>query len=461
MEFGFEYIITLWAWTAVIFALVFTLDDLFIDVVALFKRLKPRAMNIETLSKIKHGPEGKVAIMIANWKEAEVLGPMIKGNIRGIKYGNYTFFLGVYPNDLATWAKASDLSQQFPDKVVVVVNSHQGPTSKGQMLNEIAARIVQSEKETGVAYDYFLMQDSEDVLHPHSLSLLNYYGQDADFTQIPVFSFDVSLKSFVGGTYLDEFSEVHTKDLLVREALGAAIPSAGVGTFMSRRLISELMLHQDGGFLREDSLTEDYQLGMTVKKLGYRSQFLCVELTDEKGHKDFIATREYFPSKFTASVRQKSRWTLGITYQGLQHLGWQGTAIDRYFLFRDRRGPINSVLIVFSLLLMFALIAFRAIYGALPDGLDNVVFGSLVAVNMFNMLFRLVQRMRSVHRVYGFAQVFQVPLRWLVANTVNVCASYRAHRTFGESLRTGQRPQWVKTDHELPAQFGQDVEVQL
>lgn len=460
IDLGFDHFLVVAAWAAVLFTLVFTLDDLFIDLVALVKRLRPRVMDMDTLSRIKHTDESRIAIMIANWKEADVLAPMIRGNVRGVKYANYTFFLGVYPNDFDTWAEASQLARQYPDKVQVVVNKYHGPTSKGQMLNEIAARILAYEAEAGVTYDYFLMQDSEDVLHPHSLSLLNYYGQDADFTQIPVFSFPVPASSFVGGTYLDEFSEVHTKDLLVRECLGAAIPSAGVGTFLSRRLVGDLVHIQGGGFLREDSLTEDYQLGMTVKHLGYRSQFLCVELQDDKGNRELVATREYFPSKFMASVRQKSRWTLGITYQGLHHLGWKGDWVDRYFLYRDRRGPLNSVLIVFSLWLLVTLMSYRALYGELPEGLRGNVFAAIVGLNLFNMLFRLVQRMRCVWKVYGLTPLAMVPLRWVVANAVNVCASYKAHRSYKESIRTGVRPAWIKTDHELPKKFGHDIEVQ-
>ncbi|HWU42976.1 MAG TPA: glycosyltransferase, partial [Bdellovibrio sp.] len=295
INLGFDQLFFAFVFVVVIATTIFTLDDLFIDAIAYLKKLKPRVISQEVLARMKREPQKNIAIMIANWKEAEVLGPMIRGNIRGLEYTNYTFFLGVYPNDLATWEEASRLEKLFPHKVVVIVNSQPGPTSKGQMLNEIARQILESEEKLGIRYDLFLLQDSEDVLHPYSLTLMNFYSHEADFIQIPVFSFDVPKTSLVGGVYIDEFSESHTKDLLVRQALGAAIPSAGVGTAMSRELVVGMMLQQEGRFLKEDTLTEDYHLGIMAKPLGFRSRFACVQIENEKGDREFVATREYFP----------------------------------------------------------------------------------------------------------------------------------------------------------------------
>ncbi|MFS4461188.1 glycosyltransferase [Bdellovibrio sp. HCB2-146] len=456
----FENFFVQLTYIVVIGAFLFTLDDLFIDFVAFVRRLRPKRINKAELTRMSRLPQKRIAIMIANWKEAEVIGPMIRGNIRNLKYDNYTFFLGVYPNDTETWHEARKVETQFPDKVHVVVNSKPGPTSKGQMLNEIARQIFASETDERSRYDLFLMQDSEDVLHPYSLSLLNDSSRDADFVQIPVFSFEVPKTSLIAGIYIDEFSESHTKDLLVRQSLGAAIPSAGVGTLISRELMNTMMLHQGGEFLKHDTLTEDYHLGIMTKPLGFKSSFACVQIEQENGETEFIATREYFPAKFMASVRQKSRWTLGIAYQGFQNLKWQGDWIDRYFLLRDRRAPFNSILVVLSLIVIIGLSLFAWLRGSTPVGLDHDLFIVLMFANTLNMGLRLYQRMRAVSRVNGLSQALMVPVRWLVANAVNVCASYRAHSTYQTSLRTGERPAWVKTDHQLPAHFGREQEAQ-
>lgn len=461
LSLGFESLFVNLVYAVVLATFLFTLDDLFIDAVAFFKRLKPRVFSQEDLATMGASSQKRVAIMIANWKEAEVISPMIRGNIRGLKYREYTFFLGVYPNDTATWTEASRLEKLYPGKVVVVVNSQPGPTSKGQMLNELARKIIESEKETGISYDLFLMQDSEDVLHPYSLAMLNHFSVDADFIQIPVFSFDVPKSSFVAGIYIDEFSEAHTKDLLVRQALGAAIPSAGVGTLLSRDLMLNSMLNQEGQFLKEDTLTEDYHLGIMTKERGFRSRFLCAQMEVASGKREFIATREYFPSEFSASIRQKSRWTLGIAYQGLKNIQWRGQWVDRYFLLRDRKGPLNSLLVVLSLVVLFGLLSYRVFAGTLPSQLNNGFFETLVLLNGINMFLRIVQRMRSVVLVNGVSHSLFVPVRWVLANIVNTAATIRAHRTYYESLKTGQRPAWVKTDHRLPAHFGKEVEVQV
>jgi adsorption protein B len=455
----FDALFILLAFAVVVGALVFTLDDLFIDLYALVFKMKPRVVTSDFITKIKQATEKHFAILIANWKEADVIAPMIRGNLRGLQYSNYTFFLGVYPNDTATWEAAKKLEDLFPHKVVVIVNTQPGPTSKGQMLNEMARQIIDSEIATGRKVDLFLMQDSEDVLHPHSLSLMNYNSANADFVQIPVFSFDVPAGSLVGGVYIDEFSEAHTKDLLVRERMGAAIPSAGVGTCIGKNLMLKLQEAQDGQFLKEDTLTEDYHLGMMTKQLGFKSKFACVQYEKENGKKEFIATREYFPHMMNASMRQKSRWTLGIAFQGMDNLSWNGTAVDKYFMWRDRRGPLNSVLIVFSALLLVMFASARAT-GHLPEILQTNLFQALLFLNLLNMSVRVVQRMKAVSLTNARVHIALVPVRWLLANVINIGATVKAYRQYKESIRTGKRPAWIKTEHRMPENFGKEIEVQ-
>lgn len=454
----FESFFVILASFVVFGSLLFILDDLFIDLYALLFRLKPKTLDAKLLEEIKTAPEKNIAILIANWKEADVIAPMIRGNLRGIKYSNYTFFLGVYPNDTETWQAAKQLEDIYPHKVTVVVNSRPGPTSKGQMLNELVNQILESEKLTGKKHDLFLMQDSEDVLHPYSLSLMNHSSQYADFVQIPVFSFNVPKSSLVSGIYVDEFAEAHTKDLLVRKHLGAAVPSAGVGTLLGRELVLKLRELQDGDFLLEHTLTEDYHLGVTTKQLGFKSDFVCVQYKKEDGRKEFIATREYFPSDFSASMRQKSRWTLGIAFQGLENLGWHGAPVEKYFLWRDRRGPLNSILIVLSTLL-FLMFTVASLRHEVPSYLTSGFFQSLFAITFLSTCLRVTQRMIAVSRTNALAHVWLVPVRWLIANVINVGATVKAYNQLKESQRSGERPKWIKTDHRLPEHFGRESEI--
>ncbi len=452
----FENIFCLIALFAVVGSLFFTCDDLWIDLCAMFFGLKPRELTFRDELRLRRLPQKRIAIMIANWQEHKILERMINGNLAQIDYQNYTFFLGVYPNDNSTLELALRL-QRENSNVVAVINSKHGPTTKGQMLNEIVRTVLGAERATGLTYDLFLMQDSEDVLHPLALQVINEASLTADFVQTPVFSFDVPFTSWTRGTYLEEFSEAHTKDLLVRERLGAAIPSAGVGTALSRRLVLSYTLRTEGRLLREDTLTEDYDLGLRTKSLGLKSKFVCCYRTDLNGNRDFVATREYFPSTVKTSIRQKTRWTLGIAFQGRDNLGWNGEWIDRYFFFRDRRGPLNSIMMILGLITLVGFALSATGLFVLPPALHSQFFVILAGMNGLNMVIRVVQRARCVARVHALKHVWAVPIRWPIGMCINAVASFHAFKNYHLAKRTGLAPRWEKTAHELPESFGAPI----
>ena len=435
--------------------LFLTMDDLFIDILALVYRLGPKELSIEELIVIKSLEEKKIAIMMANWKEADVLQRMITGNLRQIQYQNFDFFLGVYPNDIFTWNEANLLSKKYPN-VHVIVNTQHGPTTKGQMLNEIFSKIVGLEKNTGVQYDLFMLHDSEDIIHPLSLKLINAEAEKNDFIQIPVLSLPVSQTQFVANTYVDEFSESHGKELCVRSFLKAGVPSAGVGTAFNRRLALHMQSTQ-GELLRSDTLTEDYFLGIMSHLYGFKSIF-ANRYFISNGKKDFIATKEYFPQKVQASIRQKTRWATGINLQGMHLLGWSGKLRTRYFLWRDRRGLINSVLILSSLLLIILCVGYE-FAAETPDFVRSQFFFYITLINTSHMSLRIVQRMRFVRFFYNSETALLVPVRWLVANYINTIASFKAFQIYLNSRIRKTQPKWIKTEHILPADFGHETEV--
>ena len=88
--------------------------------------------------------------------------------------------------------------------------------------------------------------------------------------------------SWVSGHYCDEFAEAHAKTLVVRDALGAALPAAGVGCAFDRAILARLAAERGGGYgpFSVESLTEDYELGLTVKGLGGKARFLRVRGDD-------------------------------------------------------------------------------------------------------------------------------------------------------------------------------------
>jgi adsorption protein B len=441
-----QNMIEIYLWVISLSVLVFLVDDLFIDIVAYVKKLKPRAITKNVLFDAKN--KKMLAIMVANWKEEAVLEAMVKGNMANLPLENVHLFLGVYPNDTATREIAERMERIYP-RVHAVVNTKEGPTYKGQMLNEIIKKIFVVEEELKMEFEGFILHDSEDILDPNIPYLYSLGLRQADFIQTPVFSLPVNWWELTAGTYMDEFAEIHSKDLLVRQYLGAALPSAGVGTCISRRLILTFLSKQNGEVFLPDSLTEDYQLGLQTTQWGFKSTFLChyVEDTD---YSRIISTREFFPHMFWQSIRQKTRWTTGIAFQGMKNIGWFGNFWQRYFLWRDRKGPLNAFLtanLIFTLCLLP--LSFMDFYP------NNKYLQAVLLLNTIGMFFRFAVRIHCVKRIYGKARAFSAILRWPAAMVINMWSGMRSTKQYIESQITGKKIKWVKTEHRLPEGFGQ------
>jgi len=142
-----------------------------------------------------------------------------------------------------------------------------------------------------------------------------------DLAQLPVLSLPSPWRQFTAGHYLDEFAELHFKDILVRQWLTRSIPAAGAGCAFSRRALETIAAVSDNQVFNVDSLTEDYELGLKLGRHGLRSVFVKARIRGE-----WVGTWEHFPARLRQAVRQKSRWVIGITLQGWK--GWAGTAIS-------------------------------------------------------------------------------------------------------------------------------------
>ena len=423
----------IWFFISASVVLIFLLDDLFIDVVSLVLNLGPIKHKI--IESPSSSPK-KLAIMVANWKEQDVIGPMVRANSRLIQDSNVHLFLGVYPNDFKTKEVVEKLAHAF-DQVHCVINSKNGPTYKGQMLDEIISGIHLYENEIGERFDGFVLHDSEDLIDPESIDLYSELLKEYDFIQTPVLSFDLPLNQMIGATYLDEFAESHSKDMLVRERLGAAIPSAGVGTCMRRNLVMYFRQLQGGKLFPHKDLTEDYILGLRAAQFGFKSKFAC--MMNSSGT-DLIATREFFPGDFWSSVRQKSRWTLGISCQGWVRLGWFGNLTQRYFIWRDRKALVAPFVTLNCVVLLLA-----AVVGTSENSL--FLTDLLLKLNLIFIGFRLLLRAHWVSYHYDWKQALMVPLRWPVAIVINTGAGLIATKEFLQQAIFGKEVQWKKTQH--------------
>lgn len=427
---------TLWFAISSLLVFLFLIDDLFIDFLSLLAGLGPKRIDKNTGET-----QQPLAIMVANWKEYGVLEAMVNANSSLLKDPYVHLFLGVYPNDTKTLEVAKKLSKTH-EQVHLVVNRMDGPTYKGQMLDEIIEGILVCEKELNFQFTGFILHDSEDVIDKDSVAVYRQGLLNNDFLQTPVLSLNLKYRNLVGATYMDEFAESHSKDMLVRQYLNAGIPSAGVGTCLKRNLILFFKKLQGGKLFPHKDLTEDYILGLRAKQYGFKSAFLCFFLK-ERVRNQLIATREFFPSEIKSSIRQKSRWTLGIAFQGWQRLGWFGSVSQRYFLWRDRKALVAPFVTINCALLFFI--------NSYSDLSTSATFvKELVSLNLLIITLRLLMRMRWVYFHHNLVQSLLVPLRWPLAIYINTCAGLIAMKEFVQISLLGREVVWKKTEHSFP-----------
>lgn len=403
------------------------LDDFFIDVVYWVRRIKRKLSVYRRYPRMSYRelykPDEKpLAIMVPAWNETGVIGNMVELAATTLDYENYHIFVGTYPNDPDTQRDVDEVCARFPN-VHKVVCARPGPTSKADCLNNVLDAITQFERSANFAFAGFILHDAEDVISPMELRLFNYLVERKDLIQIPVYPFEREWTHFTSMTYIDEFSELHGKDVPVREALAGQVPSAGVGTCFSRRAVTALLADGDGIAFDVQSLTEDYDIGFRLKEKGMTEIFVRFPVVDEAKEREqrkflqhartsnMICVREYFPDTFSTAVRQKSRWIIGIVFQGFKTHKWTSSLTLNYFLWRDRKGAISNFVSFLAMLVMLQLLLLLAYESLWPNAWHflSIFSGSawlmtLLWLNFGLMVNRIVQRVIFVTGYYGLTQ---------------------------------------------------------
>lgn len=271
--------------------------------------------------------------------------------------------------------------------------------------------------------------------------------------QLPVLALPTPGSDWTHGVYCDDFAESQGKDLATRNALGAFVPGCGVGTCFRRDALELLAAQNGGSVFLEDALTEDYDIGLRLHRLGVRQTFVPLEFVDGAP----VATREYFPRRADAAIRQRTRWVTGNALQAWQRHGWPGGWVNRWYLWRDRKGLWgNPLSLVCNLLLVYGLVSWTVhaargtawpLLGHLRQwpGADALL---LATTALFAA--RLGFRTAACARVYGWRYAAGAPLRMLWGNWINCRATLRALWQYGRSRVRRQPLAWVKTDHAYP-----------
>ncbi len=351
-----------------------------------------------------------------------------------------------------------------------VVCARPGPTSKADCLNNVLDAILQFEERAGLEFAGFILHDAEDVVSGMELRLFNYLVARKDLIQLPVYPFERKWSDFTSAHYMDEFAELHGKDILVREALAGQVPSAGVGTCFSRRAITALLADGDGIAFDVQSLTEDYDIGFRLRAKGMTEVFVRFPVLADAAapHRpgasfgkstreaSVICVREYFPNTLEAAIRQKARWIIGIVYQGFKTHRWTHDGILNYFLRRDRKGGVSNFVSFMATLILLQLVAIWLYQTIVPDSYKLLsIFegdrwlGILLLANLLLMTNRVAQRVYFVSNYYGLVEgLLSIP-RLFWGHLINFMANWRAIR---QILHHGdlRRVAWDKTTHDFP-----------
>lgn len=456
--------------------LVSGLDDLFIDLTyavrSLYRRVfvMPRYAPL-TEAALRELPEQAIAIMVPAWDESAVIKAMLLNMTSKLEYSNYHLFVGTYPNDPATIREVEQVREQNP-RVHRISTPHDGPTNKADCLNWVYQGIRRCEQDEGLHFEIFVMQDCEDVIHPLCYKIFNLLIPRMDMVQLPVLSLEREWWNFTAGHYLDEFAQIHYKDLVVREALDHCLPAAGVGCAFSRRTFELTASRQQNELFNTGSLTEDYDFGLRLKALGLRQAFVKFfsrrkvlrrnPLTGRERlieARELVGVREYFPHTLRTAVRQKSRWVLGITLQGWANLGWMRGWSTRYMLWRDRKSLVTNLVNLLGYFIVAVVVSVWAWSALNPQGWrfpalveEGSPLTGLLQANAVLLAFRVLQRGYCVQRLYGWKQAVLSFPRAIWGNLVNFMATARAIRIYAQSLRTGKKIAWDKTQHHYPTE---------
>ncbi len=431
--------------------LLFALDDLLVDLIYFGRRAwraltvysrYPRAFarSIQILWKPRF-----IAVFIPAWDESSVIASMLRSTLQRFEHRNYRVFVGFYRNDPATAAAIGSIAD---DRVEPVLVDTDGPTTKAACLNQLYDALVAFETSTGQSAAAVVLHDAEDVVHPLELALFDQLIGRAALIQLPVLPLVDPSSQWISGHYCDEFAESHGKELVVREAVGASIPLAGVGCAIERGALARLAAAEGGQPFIAASMTEDYEMGLRVGALGLKTMF--VRIPAVPGSSSVVSSRGHFPASLDAAVRQKARWVGGIAFAGWDRLGWRGGLGERWMRMRDRRGPLAALLMVAgygAAFLWLQLGIARSLGAPLQFGLSPAL-ATLLTINAAMLGWRVLMRAGFVTATYGLKQgLLSVP-RLIVGNVIAILAVKRALAIHA----SGGPRSWDKTRHIFPVE---------
>lgn len=444
---------------AAVFFLIGALDDIAVDALWLWLRLLGRA----TTLRLDRGDlrarrlQGRAAVFVPTWSEASVIRETIARMLTAWPQADLRVYVGCYRNDPATIAAAMRAAPGDA-RLRIVIHDRDGPSTKADCLNRLYRALAEDERRLQERFAMVVFHDAEDLVDPAGLGLLDLaVSRGSAFVQLPVEPIVQRegglVRRHLGSHYCEEFAESHGKAMVVRDALGAALPAAGVGCAVAREAL-DWLCRRDGERVgkdglaapfREDSLTEDYELGLAIAESGGACRFVRARGDDGR----LIATRAMFPDRLEHVVRQKTRWIHGIALQGWDRIAWTRRGLEIWMRGRDRRGPLTALVLAlgYTLLVLTGVLWAAQAFALAPALAMTPLLEVLLIANFATFAWRALWRFAFTTSVYGPVEGLRAVLRIPLANVIAIIAGRRAVTAYAKTL-AGRAVEWDKTPHE-------------
>ena len=122
--------------------LVSGLDDLVVDLAWAWTWLKRALHPAASLfppgpRQLENAPRQRIAIFVPLWREHQVIGRMLEHNLAAIRYPDYHFFAGCYPNDVETQEAVRAVAERF-SQVHLALCPHAGQSARWTCENRSA-----------------------------------------------------------------------------------------------------------------------------------------------------------------------------------------------------------------------------------------------------------------------------------------------------------------------------------
>lgn len=436
---------------AAVFMAIGGVDDLLMDAIYI-ARIWLFRRNHVLADALEGGAPKRFAIFVPAWDESAVIEAMLRTTLQRWPCATYRLYAGTYPNDAATIAAVARVAAEDA-RVRLVVGTNPGPTTKADCLNSLWRALLRDEAVEQARVDAIVLHDAEDVVDPAELRVFSAYLDMHGAVQLPVVPLVASGSRMVSGHYLDEFAQAHGMALPVRQLLRASMPLAGVGCAIRRDLVQRIADLRGVPF-DAASLTEDYELGITLRAMGAPCVFVRAVRGEEA---TLVAVRAFFPATLSTAVRQKARWMAGIALAGWDRTGWARWRElgDHWMRMRDRRVTLAMpvLALAYGALVLWAISGgLHLAAGTSPPGLEGWA-AVLLLVNTGLLAWRLLMRVLLVGSGHGWREALWSIPRMLVANAIALLAARRALGIYIGLLRGGPL-RWDKTAHHFPGMGG-------